>query len=95
MWLSAEERHNHRQALCDRLQHNCSPCNECDTHVVLMVCIPGAKRWRSVCNATHRLCDGKRVTLCQTVRGSFRAVSAVSNTCVFQTETRVVADASR
>jgi len=26
-----------RQALCKRLQHNCIPCEECNTHVVLML----------------------------------------------------------
>jgi len=26
-----------RQALCKRLQHNCSPCEECNTRVVLMM----------------------------------------------------------
>jgi len=40
------------------------------------------------------LCNGKRVILCQRVRGSVRAVRAVQNTRVFQTETRVVADVS-
>jgi len=42
MWLSAEERHKYRQALCESLLHNCSPCEECNTRVVLMVRIPGA-----------------------------------------------------
>jgi hypothetical protein len=37
-------------------------------------------------------CDGKHVILRQRVRGSVRAVRAVRNTRVFQTETRVVAD---
>jgi hypothetical protein len=50
--------------------------------------LPGAL----LCNATHRLGDGKRVILRQRVRGSVRAVRAVRNTRVFQTETRVVAD---
>jgi hypothetical protein len=44
------------------------------------------------CNATRRLGDGQRVILRQRVRGSVRAVRAVWNTHVFQTETRVVAD---
>ena len=43
MWLSAKERHKHRHALCEQLQHNCSPCEERNTRVVLMVHIPGAK----------------------------------------------------
>jgi len=37
MWHSAGRRHKHCQALCKRLQHNCSPCEECNTCVVLMV----------------------------------------------------------
>jgi len=37
MWHSAGERHKHRQALCKVLQHNCSPCEECNTRVVLMM----------------------------------------------------------
>jgi hypothetical protein len=36
--------------------------------------------------------DGQRVILRQRVRGSVRAVRAVRNTWVFQTETRVFAD---
>jgi len=48
---------------------------------------------REVCNATRRLGDGSRLILCQRVRGSVRAVRAVRNTRVFQTETGVVADA--
>jgi len=123
MWQSAEERHNHRQALCKRLLHNCNPCEECNIRVVLMVRIrhhiPDAKyrkpdagaasviynatrrknkrhgiiaAAREVCNATRRLGDGSRLILRQRVRGSARAVRAVRNTRVFQTETRVVAD---
>jgi len=45
-----------------------------------------------LCNATCRLGDGQRVIFRQRVRGSVRAVRAVRNTRVFQTETRVVAD---
>jgi len=41
---------------------------------------------------THRLGDGLRVILWQSVRGSVRAVRALRNTRVFLTETRVVAD---
>jgi len=47
---------------------------------------------REVCNATRRLGDGSRLILRQRVRGSVRAVRAVRNTRVFQTETGVVAD---
>jgi hypothetical protein len=50
--------------------------------------LPGAL----LCNATRRLGDRQRVILRQRVRGSVRAVRAVWNTRVFQTETRVVAD---
>jgi hypothetical protein len=42
MLLLAEERHNHRQAFCERLEHNCSRSEECNTRVVVMVRIPGA-----------------------------------------------------
>jgi hypothetical protein len=124
MWLSAEERHKHRQGLCNWLLHNCNPCEECKIRVVLMVriChyIPDAKKRkreagaasviynamrrknkmhgiiaaaRGVCNATRRLGHGSHLILRQRVRGSARAVRAVRNTRVFQTETRVVADA--
>jgi hypothetical protein len=123
MWLSAKERHKHRQALCKWLLHNCNPCEECNIRVVLMVHIrhhiPDAKQWkpeageasviynamhrrnkrqgiiattREVCNATSRLGDGSRLILRQRVQCSARAVRAVRNTQVFQTETRVVAD---
>jgi len=34
---SPGERHKDRQGLCDLLQHNCSPCEECNTCVVLMM----------------------------------------------------------
>jgi hypothetical protein len=47
---------------------------------------------REVCKATCRLGDGWRLILRQRVRGSARAVRALRNTRVFQTETRVVAD---
>src|SRR5882757_1563583 len=57
----------------------------------LLPALPGALQ----CNATRRLGDGKRVILRQRVRGSVRAVRAVRNTRVFQTETGVVADALR
>jgi len=53
--------------------------------------LPGAL----LCNATRRLGDRQREILRQRVRGSVRAIRAVRNTRVFQTETRVVADESR
>lgn len=37
-------------------------------------------------------CDPSRLILRQMVRGSARAVRAIRNTRVFQTETRVIAD---
>jgi hypothetical protein len=37
MWLSAEERDKHHQALCKWLEHNCNPCEEYNIRVVLMV----------------------------------------------------------
>jgi hypothetical protein len=93
MWHSAVARHKHCQALCQRLQDNCSPCEECNTRIVLMVRIhhhiPGPRLRRYVCNATCRLGDRKSVFLHQRVRCSVRAVRAVQNTQVFLTETRV------
>jgi hypothetical protein len=123
MWLSAEERHKHRQALCKQLPHNCNPSEECNIRVVLMVRIrhhiPDADyskpddgaasvifiatrrkntrhgiiaAAREVCNATCRLGDGSHLILCQRLLGSARAVRAIPNTRVFQTETRVISD---
>jgi hypothetical protein len=125
MCLSAKERHKHRHALCQRLLHNCNPCEECNIHDVQMVRIrhhiPDAKQRkpdtapasviynaarrrnkrygiiaaaREVCNATRRLGDGLHLILRQRVQGSARAVRAVQNTQVSQTETRVVAEAN-
>jgi hypothetical protein len=65
MWLPAEERHKHREALCKRLLHNCHPCEEYNIRVVLMVNmrhdIPDAKYWKPdagaasvIYNATRR-----------------------------------------
>jgi hypothetical protein len=47
---------------------------------------------REVCNASCQLCDLLCRIPCQKVRRSVKAVRAVRNTCVFPTETRVVAD---
>jgi len=47
-----------------------------------------------LCNVTRHLGDGKRVIVHQRLQGSVRAIRAVWNTQVFQTETRVVADGS-
>jgi len=52
MWLSAEERHKHRQALCKLLLHNCNPCEECNICVVLMVRVR-----RHILDATYRKPD--------------------------------------
>jgi len=88
MSLSAEERHEHRQALCKWLQYDCDPSEECNTNVVPMVHTPAAKSWRQRCNVTRRLGKTKCVVLRQRVRGSVRAVRAIWNTRVFQKETR-------
>jgi hypothetical protein len=69
-----------RMLYCD------SSCTQ--TLPALFPALPGAL----LCNATRRLGDGQRVILRQRARGSVRAVRAVWNTRVFQTETRVVAD---
>lgn len=92
MGPSSGERKNHRQALTGQRQHSCSPCEESNTYVVLIVCTPSEKFWRWVHNATGRLCEGKSLIRCQKVRGTIRAVKAVWYTRVFQTETMVVAD---
>ena len=81
MWLSAEERRKHRQDLCKQLQHSCTPWEECNTHVVLMVHIRHHKVQEEI--------------LRQRVQGSVRAIRAIHNTRVFLTETRVVADVVR
>jgi len=69
-----------RMLYCD------SRCSQ--TFPGLSLALPGAL----LCNATRRLGDGQRVILRQSVRGSVRAVRAVRNSRVFQTETTVVAD---
>jgi len=92
MWLLAEERHKHQTALCEWLQHNCSPSEDCHTGVVLMVRIPGVMFWSWVCNARHQLGDRKCEILISGVPGFVRAGRAVRNTLVFQTETQVVAN---
>jgi hypothetical protein len=50
MWLSAEDRHKHRKALCKQLLHNCNPCEECNIPIILMVRIRhhnlDAKYWK-------------------------------------------------
>jgi hypothetical protein len=66
---------------------NCdSTCSQ--TLTGLSLSLPGAV----LCNTTRRLGDRQRVILRQRVRGSVRAVRAVRNTRVLQTETRVVVD---
>jgi hypothetical protein len=69
-----------RMLYCD------SRCSQ--TLTGLSLALPGAL----LCNANRRLGDRQHVILRQRVRGSVRAVRAVRNTRVFQTETRVVAD---
>jgi len=82
----------HCQALCQRLEYNCSPCEECNTCVLLMVRKRHHTAMEYVCNMTRRLGDAQRVILRQRVRGSVRAVRAVRNTLVFLTEIRVLAE---
>jgi hypothetical protein len=41
-------------------------------------------------NTNRRLGDGNRVILCQRIRGSVRAVTAIHNTPVFLTETELL-----
>jgi len=69
-----------RMLYCD------SRCSQ--TLTGLSPALPGAL----LCNATRRLGDGQRVIIRHRVRGSVRAVRAVRNTRVFQTETGVVAE---
>jgi hypothetical protein len=37
MWLSAAERHKHRQALCKQLLNNSNCCEKSNIRVILMV----------------------------------------------------------
>jgi len=69
-----------RMLYCD------SRCSQTLTGLSLV--LPGAL----LRNATHRLSDRQHLILRQRVRVSVRAVRAVRNTRLFQTETRVVAD---
>jgi hypothetical protein len=77
MWLSADERHKHRQALCKWLLHNCSPCEECNIGVVLMVRLrhhipdakyrkPDARAASAIYIATHL--NSKRHSILATAR---------------------------
>jgi hypothetical protein len=68
------------------VMYNATHCNN-KRHGILIAA-------REVCNATRRLGDGLRLSLRQRVQGSARAVRAVRKTQVFQSETRVVADAA-
>jgi len=76
-----------KQDIFPRMLYCDSRCSQ--TLPGLSPALPGAL----LCNATRRLGDGKRVILRQRVRGSVRALRAVWNTRVFQTETKFVADA--
>jgi hypothetical protein len=98
MGLSAKERHKYHLALCKWLQHNCSPGGECNTRVVLMVCICRCilvpkSRWY-VCNPTCPLGDRKHGISRQRVWGFVRAGRAVLNSWMFLTENRDLADGS-
>jgi len=96
MWHSASERHEHCQGSCNWWQYNGTPCEECNTCVVLMerIChrISGAKQMWWVCQATSRLGYGEHVFVRHRVRGSVRAVRSVRNSQVFLTECRAVAE---
>jgi len=93
---SAEERHNHHQALCIWLQNYSIACDEQITPVILMVHlhphIAGRMVRRWVWNATTHWGGRKRVIHCQSLWGSIQAVRAVLNTLVYVIKTRVVAD---
>jgi hypothetical protein len=69
-----------RMLYCD------SMCSQTVPGVSLV--LPGTPQF----NATRRLADGQHVILHQRVRGSVRAVTAIRNTRVFQTEPMIVAD---
>jgi len=94
-----ESRHKHCEALCKRLQHNCSPSNKCNTGVILIVWIrhhiPGPKIWRLVWNVTSHPADGEHGVLREYIPDCVRDVRAVRNAQVFLMETRVVTHVSR
>ena len=98
MWYMAGARLLHRKVLCEWLRHNGSPCDECNTHVVLMLrirhSILGATYKRYVCNATRCFGEGKHLILRQRVRGSITAVRVIRNAWTFLMETGLVADAT-
>jgi len=52
MWHSAGERHKLCQVLSKLLQLNCSPCEECNTRVILMmrICHHTVKEVRMQCD---------------------------------------------
>jgi hypothetical protein len=61
----------------------------------------GKNKWHGIIAAARKVCDaicpfgeGVRLILRQRVGGSARALRAVRNTRVFQTETSIVADAA-
>jgi hypothetical protein len=64
MWLSAQERHIHRQPLCKRLLHNYNPSEVCNIRVVLMVWIlhhiPDAKERKADAGAASLICNATR-----------------------------------
>jgi len=87
MWHLARAIHKHRLALCQWLQHNSSPWEESNSHVILTMRIrhhiPCALYRRPACNAIRRLGDGRHLMLRQTVWGSVRAAWTVRNTRMF------------
>jgi hypothetical protein len=60
MWLLAEDRYKHRQALCQGLLHNFNLCKECNIRVVVMVLIqhhiPDAKYGKFDTGAASVIC---------------------------------------
>jgi len=70
-----------RQALCKRLQHNCSPCEECNTRVLLMMRIRHHK--------VKEVSSAKNISIrAEWLRQSGRAPSEPSETPLWQTTPR-------
>jgi hypothetical protein len=86
--FQAHQQRSQRRCCFPRMLYCDSRCSQTLTGSSLA--LPGDL----LCNATCRLGDWQRVIMRQRVRGSVSAVRAVRNTQVFQTETRVVADAA-
>jgi len=88
MWHSAGQRNQHRQALCQWLQQNCSACEECNTRLIVMVCLREHK-----VKEVGMQCDpspGRRVA-CNSLSQGGRFNQGLGSQ-VFQTEPSVIAD---